>query len=497
MIMVFYSYWKILLTYCLLCCAATSFALAAEKRPDFQLPVDTTPLDREHPTRLTSFAPVIAPAKEAVVSVHTARVVRVVRSQQHDMRDDFFRRFFGLPPMPQQQEPQQPGQVEERRVPAGIGSGVVISADGYILTNNHVIADPRRGNVADEILVRLNDGRELPAAVVGRDPRTDVAVLKIEAENLPFLTMAKSEGLQVGDIVFAIGNPLGIGLTITKGIISATGRSNLSILGEDAFEDFIQTDASINQGNSGGALIDAEGRLVGINTAILSRTGGNIGIGFAIPSTLARNIALALIRTGEIRRGVMGIQINDLTPDLAEAFGVTSLHGALVEVVTPGLPADLAGIRNGDIITAINGQAVRNASALRVLISQLPVGVEMRINLIRDGEPMELTAVLMEPADARSIVEAGQILPGVHAKPLNEVLQSEFNISSGISGLVITEVESNSPFVRSLRAGMVIREINGREPGSPDEAREMLAAQSVSRVFIYDRGRSAFYALRP
>ncbi len=464
-------------------------------QPDFQLPMDLTPLNREHPTRLTSYAPVIAPAKEAVVSVHTARVVRVVRSQRHDMRDEFFRRFFGLPPMPQQE--QQPDQVEERRIPAGIGSGVAISANGFILTNNHVIADPRRGNVADEILVRLNDGRELPARVVGRDPRTDVAVLKVEAENLPFLRMAQSDDLQVGDIVFAIGNPLGIGLTITNGIVSATGRSNLSILGEDAFEDFIQTDASINQGNSGGALIDAEGRLVGINTAILSRTGGNIGIGFAIPSTLARNIALALIRTGEIRRGVMGIQVNDLTADLAEAFGVTSLNGALVETVTPGLPADKAGIRNGDIITAINGQTVRNASALRVAISQLPVGVAMEIALIRDSKPMVVQAELMEPADARSIVQAGQILPGVHAKPLNEALQTEFNISSGISGLVITEVEINSPFIRSLRPGMVIREINGQQPVTPEEARELLSAQAVSRVYLYDRGRSAFYALRP
>jgi serine protease Do len=466
------------------------------RQPDFQLPMDETPLNREHPTRLTSYAPVIAPAKEAVVSVHTARVVRVARSQRHDLRDDFFRRFFGLPPM-QQQEQQQPDQIEERRVPAGIGSGVAISADGFILTNNHVIADPRRGNVADEILVRLNDGRELPAQVVGRDPRTDVAVLKVEADNLPFLRMAQSDDLQVGDIVFAIGNPLGVGLTITKGIVSATGRSNLSILGEDAFEDFIQTDASINQGNSGGALIDAEGRLIGINTAILSRTGGNIGIGFAIPSTLARNIATALIRTGEIRRGVMGIQVNDLTPDLAEAFGVTSLNGALVEAVTPDLPADTAGIRNGDIITAINGQPIRNAAALRVLISQLPVGVEMHIELIRNTQPMVVTTELIDPTAAQSIVQAGQILPGVHVKPLNETLQAEFNISQGISGLVITEVESNSPFVRSLRAGMVIREINGRAPTNLDEARELLSAQSVSRVYLYDRGRSAFYALRP
>jgi serine protease Do len=461
---------------------------------DFQLPIDANPLNREDPTRLTSYAPVIAPAKEAVVAVHTARVVRVVRSQRHEMRDDYFRRFFGLPPMPQQE--QQQDQIEERRVPSGIGSGVVISADGFILTNNHVVANPLRGDVADEILVRLNDGRELSAEVVGRDPRTDVAVLKVDAENLPFLRMAQSDDLQVGDIVFAIGNPLGVGLTITKGIVSATGRSNLSILGEDAFEDFIQTDASINQGNSGGALIDAEGRLVGINTAILSRTGGNIGIGFAIPSTLARNIALALIRTGEIRRGVMGIQVNDLTPDLAEAFGVSSLNGALVEVVTPGLPAEKAGIRNGDIITAINRQPVRNASALRVAISQLPVGVEMEIALVRNGKPMVFMAKLMEPADARSIVNAGQILPGVHAKPLNEALQSEFNISSGISGLVITEVESNSPFMRSLRTGMVIREINGRVPKSPEDARELFSKQAVSRVYLYDRGRSAFYAIR-
>ena len=270
-------------------------ACSAERR--VELPLDAEAIDRSDPVLLTSYAPVLKPAREAVVSVYTAHVVQVLRQRGLDPREELLRRFYGLP------SPRGRTEVEEQWRPGGIGSGVILSAEGYILTNNHVISAPD-GEAADEVLVQLTDGRELRAAVVGRDPASDLAVLQVEATDLPAIRLADSNQLEVGDIVFAIGNPMGVGLTITQGIVSATGRSNLAILGKSGYESFIQTDASINRGNSGGALVDAYGRLVGINTAILSEDGGNIGIGFAIPSTFARTIALRLLEEGEVRRGM-------------------------------------------------------------------------------------------------------------------------------------------------------------------------------------------------
>jgi serine protease Do len=327
--------------------------------------------------------------------VHTVRVIKTYRSRGTDPREEILRRFFGLPVPP---SPGSEPEVEEQRHPLGVGSGVVISSDGYILTNNHVIMAPG-ARPADDVLVQLNDGRELRAEVIGRDPQSDLAVLKVAAEDLPFIPFADSRNLEVGDIAFAIGNPMGVGLTITQGIISATGRSNLSILGESGYENFIQTDAPINPGNSGGALVDAYGRLIGINTAILSRSGGSIGIGFAIPSGFARSVALGIIREGEVRRGLLGINMESLNADYAEAFGLPGERGVLVQSVIPGLPAERAGLEKGDIIVALGEEPVEDAIDLRLKVASHPPGASVTLRLFRDGETREVRVVLGDSRD--------------------------------------------------------------------------------------------------
>jgi len=275
---------------------------AAEEAPRGTMPeikVDATPLPRAQAPLVTSYADALEEIRHSVVSVYSTKIVRM-RGRGLPFDDPFFRRFFG------------PGPEQEERIQSGLGSGVIVSENGYILTNNHVIAE------SDEIRVALPDGKEFEAEIVGADPRTDVAVLKIDAEDLPSATLADSDQLRVGDLVFAVGNPLGVGQTTTMGIVSATGRSNLQLL-RDGYENFIQTDASINPGNSGGALVDAMGRVVGINTAIISTSRGNIGIGFAIPINLAANIMRSLIETGSVARGFLGVSLQDLDADLARS----------------------------------------------------------------------------------------------------------------------------------------------------------------------------------
>ncbi len=459
---------------------------------DFELPLDRKALDREDSTYLTSYAPILKPAKEAVVAVHSASVVRYIRRQGIDPREELLRRYFGLP----RQNRSEPEEFE-RRTPEGVGSGVLISGDGYILTNNHVIT-ARDGDVADEILVELNDGRELPARLIGRDPRSDLAVLKVEAADLPFLPIADSDQLEVGDVVFAIGNPMGIGLTITQGIVSATGRDNLSILGDSGYESFIQTDAPINPGNSGGALIDAYGRLVGINTAILSRSGGSIGLGFAIPSTFARSIALALVRDGEVRRGLLGVNIEDLNAEFAQAFKVPEGAGVLIQSVIEGLPAALAGLREGDVIVSINDAPIKSVTELRIQVAASPPGESVRVSFRREGEPLDLDVILADPNNPYGTgALSGELLEGLEVAVLDEKQRQKFGLESRVSGLVVTSVAEDSPFAESLPGGAVLLEINGVRPESVDQARALLESRPASRVYVFYQGRVSYLAIRP
>ncbi|MBE0615572.1 MAG: Do family serine endopeptidase [Burkholderiales bacterium] len=314
-----------------------------------------------------SYNDAVRKAAPAVVSIFTSKEVK--RPRNPFMNDPLFRHFFG-----------ERFEDEAQRA-FSLGSGVIISPRGYILTNQHVV------EAADEIEVALSDGKKLPAKVVGNDPETDLAVLQIDARNLPAITLAQAENLKVGDVVLAIGNPLGVGQTVTMGIVSALHRTGLRI---NTFENFIQTDAAINQGNSGGALIDASGNLVGINTAILSQSGGSIGIGFAIPVSIAKQVMEQLIATGAVTRGWVGVELQEITPELADSFKLGTTNGVLVAGVQRGSPAERAGIKPGDIVVTVDGKPVRDPEAMRNLIVALAPGIQTALTLRRGQEKLEL-----------------------------------------------------------------------------------------------------------
>lgn len=317
-----------------------------------------------------SYSDAVKQASPAVVNIYTSKIIE---QRAHPLlQDPAFRQFFGYNGVPRQQ-----------RLQSSLGSGVIVSADGYVLTNNHVIAG------ADEIKVALKDGRETIAQVVGTDPETDLAVLSIQLPDLPVITIAPSDDIEVGDVVLAIGNPFGVGQTVTMGIVSATGRDQLGI---NTFEDFIQTDAAINPGNSGGALINPRGELLGINTAIFSKSGGSQGIGFAIPSNLSRQIMIDIIREGSVVRGWLGVEVQELTPALANSFGFRIGRGILIAGLLRNGPAHLAGMQPGDIITHVEGDAVISGRSTMNRIAQKRPGEKIDITVFRSGETLSLSA---------------------------------------------------------------------------------------------------------
>jgi Do/DeqQ family serine protease len=385
---------------------------------------------------LPSLAPMLDKVTPAVVNISTAGHVEL---KQHPLLSDpFFRRFFDVPNMPRERKTQS------------LGSGVIIDAKrGLVLTNNHVIAN------ADQINVRLNDGRQFAAELVGSDPETDVAVIRIEATGLVGLPSANSDEARVGDFVVAIGNPFGLGQTVTSGIISALARSGLGITG---YEDLIQTDASINPGNSGGALVNLRGELVGINTAIYSQSGGNIGIGFAIPVNMARQIMEQLVEFGEVNRGYLGAEMQNMDPELAAAFGLKTAQGAVLVNIVPGSPAEKAGLKPGDVVTAANGKPVRDASDLRNRVGLLRVGDTMKLDVLRDGRRLTLSSVIAGRTASKS---AGGIknerLAGVS---LGEIPQNSAYYGQ-VAGIMVFEVSTGTPaWAAGLREGDVITSVN-------------------------------------
>lgn len=418
--------------------------------------VDAAPLDRSNRGVITSYADALEQIRHCVVSVYSTRIVRS-RGPGFPFNDPFFRRFFG--PVPD--------QPTEERIPGGMGSGVLISGDGYILTNNHVVEG------SDELSVALPDGRELPAHVVGTDPKTDVAVVRIEAKDLPAATLADSDKLRVGDVVFAIGNPLGVGQTTTMGIVSATGRSNLRLL-EQGYENFIQTDASINPGNSGGALVDAEGRLVGINTAIISTSRGNIGLGFAIPVNLAASVMRSLIETGSVSRGYLGVSMQELDPELAEAFGIAEGKGVIVSEVSPDSPAAKGGLRHGDVILSFGGKPVATVDAMKLAIAQTPPGEKVALRVIRDREERDIEVVLARLDDGSGAHGANEIIAGVRVSTLNNEARREFEIPDDVRGVIVVEVDPSSRYASVLPPGTVIEQINRVPLTDADSARAAL-----------------------
>lgn len=324
-----------------------------------------------------SYADAAQRSMPAVVHIFTSKTVQTPRHPL--LNDPLFRHFFG-----DRQNGERPQES------AGLGSGVIVSPEGFILTNNHVI------EAADEIEVALNDGRKFPASVIGRDPESDLAVLRITANApVPSITFSRADMLHVGDVVLAIGNPFGVGQTVTMGIISALGRSHLGI---NTFENYIQTDAAINPGNSGGALVDSSGNLVGINTAIYSRTGGSLGIGFAIPVSIARNVLEQIVATGEVTRGWVGVEIREITPELASSFSLENTNGALIAGVLRGSPAERGGVRPGDILVAVDGKSVQDTKAMLELVAALKPGQNASFRVRRDGRDVDLAiAVARRP----------------------------------------------------------------------------------------------------
>ena len=424
-----------------------------------------------------SLAPLVKESAPAVVIVATQGKLQQPQTQEpHPFFDHpFFERYFGERPNPQP------------RRPRAMGSGVIVDAEnGYLLTNHHVIDN------AEQITVALTDRREFEAEVVGADPETDIALLKIDADSLTALPFADSNELQVGDYVVAIGNPFGLGQTITAGIVSAVGRSGLSL---ESYEDFIQTDAAINVGNSGGALINLKGELVGINTAIFSGRGGNIGIGFAIPINMARQIMDQLLTHGEIQRGRIGVQIQDLIPDLAEALGTSHERGAVVAQVIPGTPAEAAGIQIGDVIVEMNGEPVVGSSDLRNKVGLLRVGDAVRLTIERDGKPMTIELAVGERSEVA--LGAGSQIPQLKGVVLGPLTPSS-PLHEEVEGVLVIEVEVDTPaWNAGLREGDVIVEVNRREVKRTDEILEAFEGSVPPLLLNIRRGDGARFILIP
>jgi serine protease Do len=442
---------------------------------------------------------VAAVSTPSVVNISTTRVIKSRDEAPFDLFDDpFFRRFFG----DQFPHPNAPKEHKEQ----SLGSGVIVSEDGYIVTNNHVIEK------AQEIKVLLLNKKDYKAKVVGADPKTDIAVIKIDAKGLPALPWGDSNKLKVGETVFAIGNPFGLNQTVTMGVISAVGRANVGIAD---YEDFIQTDAAINPGNSGGALVNARGELIGINTAILSRTGGYQGIGFAVPSSMARQVMDSLVKYKKVVRGWLGVSIQEVTSDLAEEFGVKDLKGALVSSVMKGSPAEKAGIKQGDVILQYDGRVVEDTGHLRNMVSQTPIGSKIKVKVFRQKKEMELDVVIAELpkkiADASTDEpdsgaapdneEESTALAGLVVRQLTPDLAQRYGYDETERGVVVIKVEAGSRVADSgVKPGDIILQINQQNVATMEEYKKMASKiKGKERILLLLRrkGQDLFVTVRP
>ena len=437
----------------------------------------------------SGFAEVAKAVLPSVVNVSSSKVVKVPGiGPESPFLDPFFRQFFGNDFMRQFNVPR-----EQRE--HSLGSGVIVSPDGYILTNYHVVEK------ATEIKVSRSGQREFKAKIIGTDPKTDIAVLKVDEKNLPAITFGDSSKVRVGEFALAIGNPFGVGQTVTMGIVSATGRGGLGI---EAYEDFIQTDASINPGNSGGALVNVRGELIGINTAILSRSGGNNGIGFAIPVNMARQVMEQILKHGKVVRGWLGVVIQPVTPEIAKAFGLSGEpRGALVSDVTPDSPAAKAGLQKGDIIIDLNGQPVADSRELSLKVANLQPGSTAKLTLWRNGAQREIAVTLGEmPANLGRPGEGGgegggTALEGLSVDELTPQIARQLGISPGTKGVVITDVQEGSAAAEAgLRQGDVIQEVNRRPVTNVAEfQRAVRQAGRQPVLLLVNRGGDTLYVV--
>jgi serine protease Do len=466
--------WRNRIAAVLVAASATAWTVYGADAPEAVSPAVTAPaVAAEAPTGADariigtgqdSYAPIVEKVAPTVVTIRSERRVRAAQ-QFPFAEDDLFQRFFG-DRMPQRQQPQP-------RREGGLGSGVIVSGDGYVLTNHHVV------DGAEEITVELADGRSFDAKVVGSDAPSDLAVLKINGENFPVLSLGNSDHVRVGDVVLAVGNPMGVGQTVTMGIISAKGRA--TGLGDGSFEDFLQTDAPINQGNSGGALVNTRGELVGINSQILSPSGGNIGIGFAIPANMAQNVFRSLITDGRVHRGMLGVTVQTVTADLARSLRLESVGGAIVSSVTPGGPADQAGIERGDVVTSINGTKLADSNSLRNHVAALKPGSKATIAVVRGGREQTLTATLGElpsqGVDATPTEDAANRGgAGLSVEPLTPQTARRLGIDNDAEGLVVVGVDPSGPAADAgFRRGDVIHEVDGKKIDDATSLRRELA----------------------
>jgi serine protease Do len=434
----------------------------------------------------SGFAPVVERVAGAVVNISSTRVVRPPSMEQSPFfNDPLFRDFFGHSQrMPREQREQS------------VGSGVIVSSDGYVLTNSHVVQG------ANEVRVSLPDRRELKAKIIGQDPKTDIALLRIPGDGFPVAQFGDSSRVRVGDFALAIGDPLGLGQTVTMGIISARGRGNVGIVD---YEDFIQTDAAINPGNSGGALINVEGQLIGINTAIATSGGGrgNQGIGFAVPANLAHEVMTQIQQHGRVIRGWLGVAVQDVTPPMVSALGLKTASGALVGDVTNGSPAAKAGLARGDVVAEVDGKPVADSRALRMRIAEAAPGTQMRFGVLRAGARHDVTATLGElPADEQKPAGGapGPGAIGILVAPLTPELARRLDVPEGTSGVVVTSVQPGSRAAEAgLRAGDVIQEIDKGQVRSPDDLKKALEkdAKQTHLLLVLREGTTHYVAVPP
>jgi serine protease Do len=466
-----------------LCISVAAFSIRAQEPAHTQQGV------------IATFAPIVEKVAPSVVTVFTTQTVSRTLAP-FPFSDDALRQFFGG------QLPQKQG----KQTLQGLGSGVIVSPDGYILTANHVVSG------AEEIMVGLGtELRKYKAKKVGTDPGTDVALLKIDEKNLPAMTFADSDKARAGDIVLAVGNPFGLRQTVTMGIVSAIGRSSVGIVD---YENFIQTDAAINMGNSGGALVDIKGELLGINTAIFSRTGGNQGVGFAIPANLARDVMQSLREKGRVVRGYIGSSVQTLTPELAEAMKLKGQPtGALVGEVAAKSPSEKAGIKTGDVITAVNGKKVSDALELRLMIGSMAPGTRVQIEVNREGqkkmfgvELAEMPAGAAEQGPEASPEESAQpektiVFGGVAVADITDDVRTALNLPKDVHGAVIAEVDADSPAGKAgLREGDVIQEVNKQPVKNAKDlvaVSKKLTPNEKILLRVYTQGRSGYVALEP
>lgn len=429
-----------------------------------------------------AMAEVTAVVKPAIVNISTTRTIKIAGGLDPFLDDPFFRRFFG-DNFGRQRQPKE-------HKSAGLGSGVIVSSDGYIITNYHVVKE------ADEIKVLLSDKREFKGKIIGSDPKTEISIVKIEATGLPYAVWGNSDLLQVGEVVLAVGNPYGLNQTVTMGIVSALGRANVGIAD---YEDFIQTDAAINPGNSGGALVNVRGELVGINTAIFSTSGGYQGIGFAIPSNMVKSVMDSLLKTGKVVRGWLGVSIQQITTELAKQFNLKDENGALVGDVVENSPAEKAGLKRGDVITEYDGKKIKEPYVLRNMVANTSPDEEHKLTVLRDGKALKLTVKIGElPADMQEpavSVEYQNVMKGVSVQDVTLELAKKLSIPSRIKGVIISDIDEESIANGILTQGDVIQEINRKKIADTKAYQEIVSKIKAEEdvLLLIFRNESSFF----